>query len=176
MNFEMNEAIQVLERTPRTLASLLTGISDLWVHADEGEGTWTPYQVIGHLIEGEKINWIPRLEWIIQQGESEPFPPFDRNAHLSQPTDTSLAQKLTELQELRTHNITRLRALIDTKRTLELTGQHPQFGSVRIRELISTWAVHDLTHMSQIVRIMAKRYEQDVGPWIEYLSILKPRR
>ncbi|GIP59878.1 DinB family protein [Paenibacillus woosongensis] len=173
MNFDMNEAIQVLKSTPGTLTSLLAGLSDNWLHTNEGEETWTPIQVIGHLIEGEKYNWIPRLELIIQQGAAVSFPPFDRYAHLTKESESSLDNKLSEFQKLRMQNLNRLQALVHTEEQLELKGNHPQFGTVKIRELLSTWVVHDLTHMSQILRIMAKRYNQDVGPWIEFLRILK---
>jgi hypothetical protein len=173
INFELGEAIEVLDRTPGTLSSLLSGLSDGWLHADEGEDTWTPIQVLDHLIEAEKSNWIPRLELMIRHGEAAAFPPFDRYAHLNKASDSSLDRKLLEFQELRRLNIIRLRELVPSDEQLALQGRHPQFGTVKVRELLSTWVVHDLTHMYQILRVMAKRYKQDVGPWIEFLRILK---
>ncbi|CAH0121904.1 hypothetical protein PAE9249_04439 [Paenibacillus sp. CECT 9249] len=173
MNFHMNEAIEVLERTPQTLEYFLTGLSDGWLQCNEGEGTWNVTEVIEHLIEGEKNNWIPRLEWILKVGEDQPFPPFDRYAHLQESSDRSTAQRLLEFKTIRAQNIAKLKELVDPESHLELTGSHPAFGVVKVRELLSTWVAHDLTHIAQIVRVMAKRYKADVGPWIEYLGILK---
>ncbi|WP_261129729.1 DinB family protein [Bacillus sp. Marseille-Q3570] len=173
MNFDLQEAIEVLERTPQTLAHFLTGLSDGWLHCNEGEGTWNASEVIEHLIEGEKNNWIPRLEFILEEGESKPFPEFDRFSHLSLESERTLEKKFEEFKTIRIENITRLKKLIDTESKLEVTGSHPAFGVVKVRELISTWVVHDLTHISQIVRVMAKRYGEDAGPWEEYLGILK---
>ncbi|MDN4524195.1 DinB family protein [Fictibacillus fluitans] len=173
MNFNLNEAIEVLETTPRTLEHFLSGLSPGWLHCHEGEGTWNAVEVVDHLIEGEKTNWIPRLEWIIQEGEGKPFPPFDRYAHLNKQKESTIEQKLAEFLTLRSENIARLRALVDDEMSLEQTGTHPAFGTVKARELISTWAVHDLTHITQIARIMAERYRTDVGPWVEYLGVLR---
>ncbi|MGP4081092.1 DinB family protein [Pseudalkalibacillus sp. R45] len=173
MNFNLQEAIEILERTPQTLEHFLTGLSDGWLQCNEGEGTWNASQVVDHLIEGEKNNWIPRLEFILQEGEAQPFPEFDRFSHLSLNPERTLEQKFEEFKTIRTRNITRLKELLDTESKLEVTGSHPAFGVVKVRELISTWVVHDLTHISQIVRVMAKRYGGDVGPWEEYLGILK---
>lgn len=171
MNFKLEEAIAILSRTPQTLDSLLSGLPEGWLDCDEGEGTWSPDEVVGHLIEGEKTNWIPRLAFILQEGESKPFPAFDRHAHLSaEPRTTN--RKLEEFSELRTRSIERLRALVDTDDVLERTGAHPAFGTVKARELVSAWVVHDLTHLAQIVRTMAQRYKTDVGPWVQYLGIL----
>lgn len=175
MNFSMEEAIQVLERTPQSLEVFLSGLSDSWVQCNEGEGTWNVSEVIDHLIEGEKNNWIPRVKMILLDGESQPFPSFDRFSHLHAASQQSLVQKLNEFKTLRTENLAELKALIEPERHLELTGVHPALGVVKIRELLSTWVVHDLTHMAQIVRVMGDRYRSDVGPWIEYLSILKKK-
>jgi hypothetical protein len=172
-NFELGEAMEILDRTPGTLSFLLSGLSDRWLDAHEGEDTWTPIQVLDHLIEAEKSNWIPRLELMIRHGEAATFPPFDRYAHLTKQSESSLNSKLLEFQKLRRLNLTRLQEFVKTDEQLALQGRHPQFGTVKVRELLSTWVVHDLTHMYQILRIMAKRYKQDVGPWIEYLRILK---
>ncbi|QQE75061.1 DinB family protein [Brevibacillus composti] len=174
MNFSMSEAIEVLERTPQSLAHLLAGLSDSWLQCNEGEETWNAREVIEHLVEAEKWNWIPRLEMILQDGESNSFPPFDRFSHLQKSADSSLEEKLQEFQSLRTENLQKLKELIRPEH-LELTGVHPALGPVKAREVISTWVVHDLTHTAQIVRVMAGRYRADVGPWIEYLGILKKR-
>ncbi|UFJ39546.1 DinB family protein [Brevibacillus humidisoli] len=175
MNFDMKEAIEVLERTPQSLEHFLSGLSDGWLQCNEGEGTWNATEVIEHFIEAEKHNWIPRLETILQEGENKPFPPFDRFSHLNQKSETTIEEKLQEFKTVRAENITRLKALVDPAVHLELTGSHPAFGAVKVRELISTWVVHDFTHMAQIVRVMAERYRVDVGPWKEYLGILNKK-
>ncbi|WP_435169580.1 DinB family protein [Paenibacillus glycanilyticus] len=172
MNFNLTEAIEVLERTPQTLQLFLSGLSDGWLTCNEGEGTWNVRRVIEHLIEGEKNNWIPRLEFILAEGEHAPFPSFDRYAHLNQASARSFEQSLLEFIAIRTHNIARLEELVKDESSLERTGSHPAFGVVKVRELIATWAVHDMTHIAQIVRVMANRYVTDVGPWHEYLGIL----
>ncbi|WLV25323.1 DinB family protein [Aciduricibacillus chroicocephali] len=173
MDFNIEEAVQILERTPKTLASFLAGLSVSWLHCDEGEDTWSSYEVIGHLIDGERNNWIPRLKHILQEGERNPFPPFDRFAHLQDDMKKPIEEKLAEFAELRKHNLRVLKEFRLNDEQLERTGFHPAFGIVKVRELISTWAVHDMTHMSQIVRVMSNRYEQEVGPWKAYLGILK---
>ncbi|MWV42151.1 DinB family protein [Paenibacillus sp. HJL G12] len=175
MNFDLNEAIEVLERTPRSLEFFLSGLSDEWLACHEGEGTWNVSEVIEHLIEGEKNNWLPRLEFILQEGESKPFPSFDRYSHLNQKNARTFEDKLLEFKTIRAQNLIRLKEFVQSDSDLEASGSHPAFGVVKIRELISTWVVHDLTHMSQIVRVMAERYRSDVGPWIEYLGILKKK-
>ncbi|TVY11752.1 DinB family protein [Paenibacillus cremeus] len=172
MKFELNEAMEVLERTPQALEQLIGGLSAEWLRCNEGEGTWNVTEVIEHLIEGEKTNWIPRLKFILQEGEGKPFPPFDRFAHLREQADTTMEQKLQEFKAIRRHNVAQLKELVDPALHLELTGLHPTFGAVKVRELISTWVVHDLTHTAQIVRVMAERYRTDVGPWIQFLGIL----
>jgi hypothetical protein len=158
---------------PSTLEHLLAGLSDSWLQSNEGEGTWNAFEVVNHLIECEKTNWMPRLVTMLQERENHHFPPFNRFAHLSISTEFSIEEKLKEFRTLRIQNITKLRKLIDPELHLEQTGFHPAFGVVRVRELLSTWTVHDFTHIAQLVRVMAKRYSTDVGPWKEYLSILK---
>ncbi|WP_088041335.1 DinB family protein [Bacillus sp. EAC] len=173
MNFNLNETIEVLERTPRTLDSFLSGLSNRWLHSNEGDGTWNVSEVIDHLIEAEKTNWMVRINWILNEGEHKPFPPFDRLTHLNQEKNRSIEEKLHEFKVNRAQNITKLQMLIEAEINFELKGVHPEFGLVKLRELLSTWVVHDLTHISQIVRVMANSYREDVGPWKEYLGILK---
>ncbi|WP_400164262.1 DinB family protein [Brevibacillus sp. TJ4] len=175
MHFRLEEAIEILERTPRTLAAALSGLSEEWLRCNEGDGTWNASEVVDHLIEAEKTNWLPRLETILREGESRPFPPFDRYAHLQEKAATTIEEKLQAFAAIRTENLHKLRSLVDPARHLEQTGIHPEFGVVKLRELISTWVVHDLTHIAQIVRVMAVRYKADVGPWEAYLGILKKR-
>lgn len=172
MNFKLTEALEVLNRTPQALEYFLSGLSDGWLQSNEGEGTWNIAQVIDHLIEGEKNNWILRLEFILKEGENKPFPPFDRFSHLSERSKGSIEQKLIEFKKIRASNINKLMLIIEPELHLELAGVHPAFGEVKIRELLSAWVVHDLTHMAQIVRVMSERYRTDVGKWKEYLGIL----
>ncbi|SOC06459.1 DinB family protein [Ureibacillus xyleni] len=173
MQFNMKETIEVLERTPQTLEYFLSGLSESWLHCNEGEATWNAVEVIEHLIEGEKNNWIPRLEFMLQEGCNRPFPPFDRYAHLNVQSQTSIEQKLQEFKTIRMQNINKLNNLIEPNLHLKLKGSHPAFGTVKVSELLSTWVVHDFTHIAQIVRVMAERYRADVGPWKDYLGILK---
>jgi hypothetical protein len=176
MNFDFNQAMEVLERTPKTLEGLLAGLSKGWLEYDEGEGTWNAVEVVEHLIEGEKYNWIPRLNMIFHDGERAVFPAFDRFSHIDKETSESLEEKLEEFAALRSSNMNELKKLMVTHRySLEATGMHPAFGRVSARELISTWVVHDLTHISQIVRVFSNRYREDVGPWEEYLGVLSRR-
>ncbi|MGR3762918.1 DinB family protein [Rossellomorea sp. NS-SX7] len=174
MNFELNQAIEILENTPKTLQSLLMGLSADWLECHEGEGTWNAIEVVEHLIEGEKQNWIPRLKMIFHEGESTVFPVFDRFSHLAEDEGMSLEDKLAEFAALRSGNVRELKELVvEQRHSLDKTGMHPAFGKVSAQELISTWAVHDLTHLSQIVRVFSNRYKEDVGPWKEYLGILR---
>ncbi|WKA55642.1 DinB family protein [Planococcus shixiaomingii] len=175
MNFNVEEAIEILERTPQTLNALLSGLSHVWLESNEGEGTWNPSQVIGHLIEGEKNDWIPRMEMILHEGERRPFPPFDRFAHLIESPERTIEEKLFEFQTLRQKSLDKLKNLIDSDTNFEQTGLHPDFGPVKLRELLSTWVVHDFTHINQIARTMAERYSEDVGPWKAYLGVLKKK-
>lgn len=176
VNFQLNEAIELLERTPKTLESLLVGLADDWVTCREGEGTWNAYEVIGHLIEGEKHDWIPRLEMILEKGEKETFPPFDVFAHLKEEKQQTMKEKLAEFTQLRAESVARLKELVKDNSDFQLTGRHPVFGTVTTHQLLSTWAVHDLTHISQIVRVMAERYRDDVGPWVANLGILNVKK
>jgi uncharacterized damage-inducible protein DinB len=173
MNFRMDEAVEVLERTPQTLEVFLSGLSEGWLRCNEGEGTWNASEVIDHLIEAEKTNWIPRLEAIMQQSESRVFPPFDRYAHFKERTEGPIGQRLQQFKTLRLQNTAKLKGSIDLDEHLERTGMHPTFGEVRLSELLAAWVVHDFTHMAQIVRVMAERYREDVGPYQAFLSILK---
>ncbi|MDO6849658.1 DinB family protein [Priestia megaterium] len=173
MNFNLKEAIEILEHTPQTLEKLLSGLSAGWLQCNEGEGTWDTSEVIEHLIEAEKNNWIPRLEFILQKGKEGAFPPFDRYAHLNKESANSIEEKLLEFNMIRMQNLQQLKLLIKHEKHLEVIGEHPEFGEVKVRELLSTWVAHDLTHIAQIVRVMAERYREDVGPWEEYLGILK---
>jgi len=172
MKFQISEAIEVLERTPKVLGHLLNGLSNSWTTCDEGDATWNAFDVVGHLIEGERYNWIPRIETIITKGETETFPTFDRFSQLQRNSKKTMEQLLLEFTELRLRSLVRLGELVDSHIDLNQTGMHPDLGSVKLREQISTWVAHDLDHISQIARVMAKRYKEDVGPWKAYLRIL----
>jgi hypothetical protein len=172
MNFKINEAIELLDRTPETLSHFLTGLSPDWLTCNEGDETWNALEVLAHLIEGEKVNWVPRMNMILLKGESYTFPPFDRFAHLNK-GEENMEQLLLEFKRCREESLATLKNKLPALTHYEQTANHPEFGPVRLRELLSTWAVHDLTHISQITRIMAKRYKEDVGPWKNYLGILK---
>jgi hypothetical protein len=173
MNFNLKEAIEILERTPKTVEAMLSGLTSDWLLSNEGEDTWNAAEVVDHLIECDKTNWIPRMESILNDEGIKHFPPFDRFSHLNGKESKAIAQALQEFASLREHNVTKLKERISTNQHLDLLGIHPQFGKVKLRELLATWVVHDLSHISQIVRVMAKRYQDDVGPWEAYLSILK---
>lgn len=173
MDFTLADATAVLSRTPVVLRSLLSGLSPEWTTNNEGENTWSPYDVIGHLIHGERTDWIPRLKIILASGEAEPFPPFDRFAMFEESQGKSLEELLATFAELREQSLTTLASLHLTTEDLDKRGMHPALGSVRLESLLATWVVHDLSHLAQITRTMAKQYRGAVGPWAEYLSILQ---
>lgn len=172
MNFAIEEALEQLERMPDVLERMLTGLSDTWLSCNEGEGTWNAPQVVEHLIEAEETNWLPRARHMLEYGASRPFPPFDRFKHLER-GDRAVEQSLAHFKQLRAQSVKQLREMRLQGMDVETEGHHPDFGTVKLRELLSTWVVHDLTHLTQIVRVMALRYKDDVGPWSAYLSILK---
>ena len=169
----VEECLSVLTRTPATLDALLGDLPDAWTAATEGPGTWSPFVVIGHLIHGEKTDWIPRLAIILEYGASRPFEPFDREAQFRESDGKSLPALLQEFADSRLDSIARLRAMRLTPEKLELKGMHPALGIVTARQLMATWTAHDLGHLLQISRVMAKRYKQEVGPWAAYLSVMK---
>ena len=173
MTYRVDEAIALLERTPRILRAWLDELPEAWTRVDEGEGTWSAFDVVGHLIHGERTDWIPRVEHILAKGESEPFPPFDREAMFEASRGKPLPELLDTFAALRGRNLIRLRGFALTEADLDRRGRHPEFGPVTLRQHLATWVAHDLTHLSQIARVMAKRYGDEVGPWKAYLSILK---
>ncbi len=169
----MHQSIEILERTPVVLQNLLEGLSAEWTSNNEGGQTWSAYDVIGHLIHGDKTDWLTRAELILSYNVEKKFQPFDRFAQFENSKGKTLKQLLDEFKEIRDANIIRLRSLKITEQDLEKTGVHPTFGVVTLSQLLSTWIVHDLNHISQIARVMAKQYKIEVGPWIEFLKILK---
>lgn len=172
MNFNLSKSIEILERTPDVLIAMLQNVSTYWTSTNEGGETWSVYDVVGHLIEGEKTDWIPRMEIILSDKKDKTFEPFDRFAQKAF-KDETLAQRLDEFKRLRKKNLDILRSkkLIDSNGNEK--GMHPAFGEVTLSQLLSTWTVHDLNHISQIARVMAKQYKAEVGPWVEYLRILQ---
>ena len=172
MKYNLTEALEVLEQTPRTLKSFLGHLSDSWLYNNEGENTWSPYDIVGHLIHGEKTDWIPRLKIILSDSADKTFVPFDRFAQFENSKGKSITQLLDEFEALRKDNLTILRQLNLSEAQLELKGQHPELGETTLSQLLSTWVTHDLGHIAQISRVMAKQYKDQVGPWVAYISIL----
>lgn len=170
----LTDVVAVLERTPASLRALLEGLPETWVRATEGEGTWSPYDVIGHLIHGERTDWIPRARHILA-GETRAFEPFDRTAQFRESKDRSLAELLATFAELRRQNVAVLLGMKLTDDDLERRGLHPELGEVTLGQLLATWVVHDLDHVTQVARTMAKVYTEATGPWIDYLSVLRDR-
>jgi DinB superfamily len=190
--YRVDEAVAVLERTPRILRAWLADLPEAWVRATEGPGTWSAFDVVGHLIHGERTDWIPRTELVLDAGrvgaahgsasgsagtnvprEEPAFTPFDREAMFQASKGQSLDALLDTFETLRAANVARLIGLALTEADLDLRGRHPEFGSVTLRQHLATWVAHDLSHLAQIARVMAKRYQADAGPWTAYLSILK---
>jgi len=172
--FNFAEAVAILERTPGSLGALLNGLPNDWITATEGEGTWSPYDVIGHLIHGERTDWIPRARHILK-GKSEPFELFDRTAQFAESDGRDLAELLATFAELRRRNLATLVAMNLTDADFERKGLHPELGEITLGQLIAIWVVHDLDHIAQIVRTMGKQYGETTGPWSSYLSILRDR-
>lgn len=174
MEYQLDDALPVLRRTPSVLRSLLLELPDQWTRATEGPGTWSPFDVIGHLIHGERTDWMPRVEHMLRHGDAVPFPPFDREAMFTASTGLSIADLLDTFSRLRTENLTRLVALGLTAADLARRGKHPELGAVTLGQHLATWVAHDLGHIGQVVRVMARQYSEAVGPWRAYLSILGP--
>jgi hypothetical protein len=172
MNFDLAASVAVLERTPAVLRAWLDGLPALWTAATEGPETWSAYDVVGHLVHGERTDWIPRARIILAQGADRGFEPYDRFAQFRESRGRSLADLLGELARLRAENLTLLASWKLTDRLLDLTGMHPEFGAVTLRQLLATWVAHDLGHVAQIARVMAKQYREAIGPWRAYLPVV----
>ena len=173
MEYDLAQSISLLSRTPATLNSLLRDLPEAWTLCNEGESTWSTFDIVGHLIHGERTDWMPRARIILRYGERRTFEPFDRLAQKRESLGKSLAQLLDEFNRLRSENLHELRALNLDQNQLTLRGLHPELGAVTLSELLATWAVHDLTHLHQISRVMAHQYQDAVGPWSAYLGVLK---
>ena len=173
MNFELEKSIGVLSKTPFVIESLLKGLSEDWLKNNEGENTWSPYDILGHLIHGEKTDWIPRVKIILSNSDHKTFEPFDRFAQMKRDSEIPIESLLEEFKALRTNSLKILESLQIDDLKLKEKGIHPELGEVSLKELLSTWVVHDLGHIAQISRVMAKQYKSQVGPWTAYLGILK---
>jgi hypothetical protein len=173
MNFDLDNGVAVLERSPRVMDSLLRGLSDAWVRVNEGVETWSAFDVVGHLIHGEKTDWLPRARMILENGETRSFEPFDRFAQFKASAGHALDSLLDEFSRLRAAGVQTLRGWKLTPAQLELRGRHPELGPVTLAQLLATWVAHDLDHISQVVRVMAKQYAEAVGPWEAYLRVVR---
>ena len=171
MDFVLDEAIPVLERTPAVISALLGELPEGWTRVDEGPDTWTPREVVAHLIHGERTDWIPRARIIIKQESYRRFDPFNRFAALK--SDRPLKDLLEEFDQLRSGNVATLHGWNLKEKDMELTGEHPELGTVTMRQLLATWVVHDLSHVAQITRTMARSYTEAVGPWTKYFRVLQ---
>jgi hypothetical protein len=170
--FSLSEAVAILTRTPATLDALLRGLPDIWVRSTEGKDTWSAYDIVGHLIFGDRTDWMPRVRILLEHGETRAFDPFDRFAQLKEPQDRSLDQLLDDFARLRRESLAKLEALNLSNHDFSRRGKHPAFGVVTLSELLATWAVHDLNHLHQLSRVMAHQYRDAVGPWSAYLGVL----
>ena len=172
MQFTVEKSIEILERTPAVLKTLLSGLSDGWIMNNEGPETFSPYDVIGHLIHGEKTDWVTRAKIILEFGLSKPFTPWDRFAQYEESKGKTLLQLLDEFERIRKENMAWFKSLNLKETDLDKKGLHPKLGEVTLRNLLSTWVVHDLTHIAQVTRVMAKQYKEEMGPWPEFFRIL----
>jgi hypothetical protein len=172
MDFDLTAGIAILERTPATFRAMLAGLPAAWTDADEGPETWSPYVIVGHLIHGERTDWMARARIILAQGPERRFEPYDRFAQFHESQGKSLADLLDELARLRAENLATLAGWRLTDAQLALEGEHPEFGAVTLRRLLATWVAHDLGHIAQTARVMAKQYRDAVGPWRAYLPVM----
>jgi hypothetical protein len=173
MQHRLDDTIALLARTPAALDALLRGLPESWTLANEGDSTWTAFDIVGHLIHGERTDWIPRATLILRSGEAEPFEPFDRFAQARESEGKSLAELLDAFARLRAQNLDQLRAWKLSDGDLERRGRHPALGVVTLSQLLATWAGHDLTHLHQLSRVMAHQYRELVGPWTAYLGVMQ---
>ena len=172
MDFDLEAGTEVLARTPATLRAMLSGLASEWTDATEGPETWSPYDIVGHLIHGERTDWIPRARIILAQGDDRRFSPYDRYAQFRESQGKPLTNLLDEFERLRRENLETLAGWKLTEEQFALEGVHPEFGPVTLRQLLATWVVHDLGHIAQVARVMAKQYRDPIGPWRAYLPIV----
>lgn len=172
MDFQLEQSVEILRRTPSTLDALLRDLPDAWVSNNEGPDSWSPFDIVGHLIHGEETDWIPRARIILEEGEARAFDPFDRFAQFEKSKGKTLTELLSRFAALRAENVMTLTNWRLTPAQLSKRGRHPEFGAVTLEQLLATWTVHDLSHISQITRVMCRQYDRAVGPWKDYLPIL----
>jgi hypothetical protein len=172
MDFDLDQSMDVLRRSPAALRALLDDLGEPWVRGTEGPDTFSPFDVVGHLIDGEETDWIPRARILLAKGPSLRFEPYDRLRHRERNSGRSLKSLLAEFARLRATNLELLRSWRLTARELDLPGEHPRLGPVRLRQLLAAWVVHDLEHVAQVARVMAKQYGGEVGPWAPFLPVL----
>lgn len=172
-NFELGEALAVLERPPAVLRTLLADLPEGWTTGTEGAGTWSPFDVVGHLIDGEEADWIPRMRIILAQGSHPRFESFDRTRHLARNSGETLSTLLGRFTTLRAENLVTLLSFGVTEEQLSWTAEHPELGRVTLRQHLATWVAHDLDHIVQIGRTMAKQYREAVGPWHNFIRVVR---
>lgn len=173
MEYDQSEAIALLARTPATLDALLRGLPDAWTRSNEGEGTWSAFDVVAHLIHAERADWLPRARRILEFGESRPFDPFDRSGNIRESQDLPLGNLLDEFAQARARSLQELETLNLQQSDLQRRGQHPALGATTLTQHLATWAAHDLNHLHQISRIMANQYREAVGPWSRFLGVMQ---
>jgi len=172
MGFDLEDTIALLSSTPRSLHALLRDLPQAWTHANEGPKTWSPFDIVGHLIQGERTDWMPRARMILEHGENRAFDPFDRLAQERESHGKSLPELLDQFAQLRSENLHALRAMKLQPEDFDRRGRHPALGIVTLSQLLATWAIHDLTHLHQLSRVMGYQYREAVGPWSAYLGVL----
>jgi uncharacterized damage-inducible protein DinB len=173
MKFNFEKSLEILSRTPAVMKSLLENLDEEWTKNNEGGDSWSPFDVIGHLIHGEKTDWIARTMTILNNNTNKKFEPYDRFAQFQESKGKSLHELLDEFTKLRAENIKILKSLDIDEEKLKMEAIHPKFGAVTLKQLLSTWVIHDLTHIAQISRVMAKQYKEEMGPWVEYFRIMQ---
>jgi DinB superfamily len=170
---DLHTTVALLRRTPATLDALLRDLPDFWTHRSEGASTWTAVDVVGHLIHADRTDWLPRARWILEHGDTEPFPPFDRRGHFREIDGKPLAAVLDEFARVRASSIDNLLALRLQPVDFDRPGRHPALGTTTLGQLLATWPAHDLTHLHQISRILAHQYRGQVGPWSQFLGVMQ---
>lgn len=176
MEFDLEKSLPILERTPKVLKELLAGLDESWIHTNEGGESWSPFDVVGHLLHGENTDWIARMEIILGDGPDKTFARFDRFAQFEESKGKTMSQLLDEFAAARAKNMAILKGKKLTVADMEKTGMHPALGPATLKQLLSTWVVHDLTHINQITRVMAKQYRGAIGPWIEFINLLRENK
>ncbi len=172
MEQSLDTTVALLQRTPGALDALLRGLPQAWTHRNEGEGTWNALEIVGHLAHGESTDWMPRVRWILEFGESRDFPPFDRTGFWRLIEGRELGVILDDFARLRAQSLDELMALGLQPEDMDRRGQHPVFGPVTLSQLLATWAAHDANHLHQLARVLANQYRQAVGPWSAFLGVM----